>query len=218
MSMAANIKRLRELHNITQRELAAIVGVSDKAVWTWENETVEPRIGYVQALADHFGLPVSALIEAGGMDQVDPVTKRLRPRASKSTAPLYAAICAGTPIQSIEAEGQIPVPEHILEEHPKGFFLRVSGESMNRVLPNGSFAFVDPDSDVVNGDVAVVVVNGCDAAIKRVHRFSSSVVLEPDSLDDQFKETVFDYARDEASEVKVIGRVVWYVAPYGERL
>lgn len=36
MSIADNIKRLRETYGLTQSELGAIAGVTDKAVSTWE--------------------------------------------------------------------------------------------------------------------------------------------------------------------------------------
>ena len=63
MSIGANIKRLREARNITQRELGEAVGVSDKAVSTWELEIKEPRMGTIQKLADFFGVSKSNIIE-----------------------------------------------------------------------------------------------------------------------------------------------------------
>lgn len=36
MSIADNIKKLRETYDLTQSQLGKIAGVSDKAVWTWE--------------------------------------------------------------------------------------------------------------------------------------------------------------------------------------
>lgn len=218
MGIAGNIRRLRELHGITQRELAAICGVSDKAISAWEIGTDFPKMGRLQLIADHFGVPKSAIIEDDGLDCLDPVTKRLRPRATNSTAPLYGTIAAGVPIESIPIDDDIPVPEDILQEHPKAFFLRVKGESMNRVLPDGAYALVDPDADAVNGDVVAVNVNGCETTIKRYHRMATSVVLQPDSTDESFTDLILDYTKPDTATVTLMGRVVWYVAPYGKRL
>ena len=63
MSIAENIKRLREQHGLTQRELGDIAGVSDKAVSTWENGTKEPRMGAVARLSAHFGIAKSAILD-----------------------------------------------------------------------------------------------------------------------------------------------------------
>lgn len=63
MSIGENIKRLREEHNLTQREIGEIAGVSDKAVSTWELGVKDPRMGAVHKLAAYFGVPISALLE-----------------------------------------------------------------------------------------------------------------------------------------------------------
>lgn len=63
MSIADNIKRLRETYGITQEELGAIAGVSDKAVSKWELGYAEPRMGAVQRIADHFHVSKASLLE-----------------------------------------------------------------------------------------------------------------------------------------------------------
>lgn len=68
MPISENIKILRERFGITQKDLAAIAGVTDKAVSTWELGTNEPRMGAIQKIADYFGLQKSNIIEDGGMD------------------------------------------------------------------------------------------------------------------------------------------------------
>ena len=47
---------------------------------------------------------------------------------------------------------------------------------------------------------------------------ANSVVLQPDSNDLSFTDTIFDYSKPDTDTVVLIGRVVWFVAPYGERL
>lgn len=68
MPIGDNIKRLRTLYGLSQKELAAIAGVSDKAVSTWESGLKEPRMGVIQKIADHFGLKKSNLIEDNGLE------------------------------------------------------------------------------------------------------------------------------------------------------
>ncbi len=70
MSISENIKLLREKYRLSQKDLALIAGVSDKAVSTWERGLKEPRMGAIQKIADHFGIKKSNLIEDGGMDSV----------------------------------------------------------------------------------------------------------------------------------------------------
>lgn len=63
MSIGDNIRRLREQHGLTQRELGEIAGVSDKAVSTWELGSKAPRMGAITRLAAHFGIPNSAILD-----------------------------------------------------------------------------------------------------------------------------------------------------------
>ncbi len=63
MSIAKNIRRLREQHGLTQQELGVIAGVSDKAVSTWENGIKTPRMGAVARMAEHFGIAKSEILD-----------------------------------------------------------------------------------------------------------------------------------------------------------
>lgn len=63
MSIADNIKHLREAHGLTQKQLGEIAGETDKAVSTWEKGKAVPRMGAIQRMADHFGISKSDIIE-----------------------------------------------------------------------------------------------------------------------------------------------------------
>ncbi|WP_418808833.1 helix-turn-helix transcriptional regulator [Phascolarctobacterium faecium] len=87
MGIKENIKALRETYNLSQKDLALIAGVSDKAVSTWENGTKEPRMGAIQKIADHFGLQKSNIIEDDGLCSQDGYY--LDPEAAKMAQELY---------------------------------------------------------------------------------------------------------------------------------
>ena len=69
MNIVANIKYLRKLFELSQKDLGVIAGVTDKAVWAWEQGTREPRMGALQRLADHFGIKKSDIID-GDLEEV----------------------------------------------------------------------------------------------------------------------------------------------------
>ena len=70
MGVAENIVKLRVLTGVTQEELADVAGVSRAAVSLWEIGKSKPRMGAIQAMADHFGIRKSNIIEDGGMDTI----------------------------------------------------------------------------------------------------------------------------------------------------
>lgn len=64
MSIGDNIRRLRIEKDISQLDLANAIGVSDKAISAWENNTRVPRVKTIEKIADFFGVKKSALLES----------------------------------------------------------------------------------------------------------------------------------------------------------
>ncbi len=57
MNTAEKIRQLRESRGLLQSDLAVIIGVSDKAISSWENGTRLPRMGAIEKLAAYFQVP-----------------------------------------------------------------------------------------------------------------------------------------------------------------
>ena len=211
-----NLRDLRRVYGVTQRDVAEVVGLSPQAVSAWEHGRNMPDVLQLEALADHFGFTVSAFVQEDGVARSHGLPAAESPSVYTATtkAPLYGRIAAGKPMPADAVEDSFWVPPAVLQEHPRGFYLRVEGESMNRVIPDGSLAFVDPDCDVRNGDIGALHVNGDDATIKRVMRGSTKLMLVPESFDPEFHDTVFDLNDPKAETVTIIGRVVWFTRPY----
>lgn len=64
MAIGENIRNLRLQHCLSQEELANVVGVSDGAVSSWEQNKSVPRMGAIQKMADYFGVQKSTIIES----------------------------------------------------------------------------------------------------------------------------------------------------------
>ena len=59
--IAACIRKARRSVGLTQRELAALVGVSSHTVWCWEAGRVRPTYEHRLAIASHCGVHVDEL-------------------------------------------------------------------------------------------------------------------------------------------------------------
>lgn len=57
-----NIKELRKERNLTQKELAEIIGVSQSAIYFWEKEINEPTAGALVKMAKFFGVSVDEIL------------------------------------------------------------------------------------------------------------------------------------------------------------
>lgn len=121
--------------------------------------------------------------------------------------PVYGRISAGQPNWAEECiEGRIPIdPELMNIINPEEcYFLKINGESMNKVIKNGAFALIRKTDWVENGEIAVVLVNGFDATLKKITKQGNLVILEPMSTDPSFTTQVYD----KNTEIKVIGKYI----------
>lgn len=140
--------------------------------------------------------------------------KASAPNSAMTEVPLYGSIAAGIPIEMVEVEDTKPIPNEVHTRYPEAFLLKVEGESMNKSLPNGCYALVDPCSTVErDGMPYAVCINGFNATIKRVRKLNNGFVLEPDSDDTTYEPKVFNFNDPDTMSVTVIGRVVYYVLP-----
>lgn len=221
--IASNIKKLRSIFGVTQKELASVAGVTENAVSKWENGYAEPRMGAIERMAACYQISKSHLIEDGGMDQIDPVTKKPRVpvRLPKGAMPVYSSGEATVPLLTLgrvhageltdeeEAEGRVEVPASVCSRHPRAFALVVEGSCMDRVIPEGAHVLVDPDREPQNGSIAVVETEGYRAVMRRWYRGSSTLMLAADNHEDQ-DDMVFGV---DDGPVRVVGTVVWWQAP-----
>jgi repressor LexA len=212
MSIGKNIKRLRKIHNLSQKELAEIAGVSNKAVSTWENDIKEPRMGVIQKIADHFGISKSDIIESQDIINLQ------KSKGNCSKVPYLGSIAAGIPLEMVVIKEEITIPDEIFHKHPHAFFVKVEGDSMNKIIPPNVLALIDPTLEVKNGDIAAVAVNGYDATLKRFYRFQDGITLEPESFNPKHKTQFYDAKSQEYNPIHVKGKLVWYMPPFDLKL
>lgn len=203
------IKSLIDLHFGSVPKLAKEIGMSPHTIYTvLRNGIAGGSMSTVLPILAALGIDSNwiiknRLIEVGksGEEFVD--------------VPHVGAIAAGTPIEMMEIEDTHPVPTKVMDEHPDAFLLTVEGDSMNRVLPNGSYALVDPCDDVDHdGQPYAVCVNGYNATIKRVRKLNNGFQLVPDSTDPTYATETYNYNEPGTETITIIGRVVYYVLPF----
>lgn len=78
---------------------------------------------------------------------------------------------------------------------------------MNKVVRNGAYALIHKQDMVENGEIAVVLVNGDEATLKKFKRLKKSgfIMLEPQSNSDEFEPLILD---PKEIEIKILGKYV----------
>lgn len=209
MTIGDNIRRVRARSGLTQEEFGKIAGVSGIAVSQWENDRAVPRMGAVQAIADHFGISKGTIIDDDppgarqrGIACGDPVTLPVR---------RLGTVHAGEPTDESTADDVVMVPEWVATSHPFGFVLRVEGDCMDRVIPEGYDVVVDPRSEPRNGAVVVAELDDGRAVMRRWLRGGQTLVLAADSHAEHDDIVM----RWDDGPVRVLGCVVWAQSEIG---
>ncbi len=148
----------------------------------------------LQEIGDKFGLSsvatvhkhVSHLVEKGYL-------KRQRRNASRDLAvvdqdagvrgmvgiPLLGTVAAGLPIEALEAQEEINLPEEWLGKG-RTFALKVRGDSMiDEQIRDGDTVVVEARETARNGETVIALVDGDSVTFKQYYREGALIRLQP---------------------------------------
>lgn len=200
MTLPSRIKQLREERGLTQIELAKILKISNTTLSQYETGARVPSDDIKTALADYFGVSLDFLF--GRTNQ--------RTKAVESPKgvriPVLGDVAAGLPIEAVENIVDYEEIDQAMAASGEHFGLRLKGDSMEPRMKDGDVVIVRKQEDVKSGDVAVVLVNGDSATVKRIKKGPSGITLIPNN-------PVYDpmfYSSDEIEQlpVRILGKVV----------
>ena len=199
MSIGENIKKLRESHKLTQEEFGKIVGVTDKAVSSWETGAKAPRMGVIQKISDYFNINKSAILD-------DPIESNatILPQEKIRMIPVYESVSAGFGAYADNYILEyIPLFISSDEEAHNTLCIKVQGNSMYPKIEDGDSIQVLKQDWCEPGQVAIVLIDGENAVVKKVEYDRSSITLL--SFNPEYAPRVFKGA--ERDRLKILGIV-----------
>lgn len=128
--------------------------------------------------------------------------ERLKEAAIASSTveiPLYGKIAAGTPIEAIANETEkVNIPLNMI--HGGEYYaLTIEGDSMIEAgIMNGDTVIIKRCNSVQNGEIAVALVDNCEATLKQIKKDGSDILLIPYNKD-------YETRRIPAQRVKIQG-------------
>lgn len=190
-----HLKAARQAKHMTQTDVANYIGLTQGAYSNWERG--ETKIDGVQLsrLAELFEVSVDYLL---GKTDI-PGNKYIR-------IPVLGRVAAGIPIDAIE---EVIDWEDISAEAAgdgEYFGLQIKGHSMEPKISDGDVVIVRRQPDVDSGDIAVVLVNGDDATVKRIKKSPQGVTLIPSNP--AYEPMYYSNEEIESLPVQILGRVV----------
>ncbi|MBN2071041.1 MAG: transcriptional repressor LexA [Candidatus Krumholzibacteriota bacterium] len=187
-------------------------------------EAFQGENGYAPSLeeiAAHFGLSAVSTVHehlsnlsAKGMlmrgsnraRSIEPVVSKKR-QGSSTEVMLAGTVAAGSPIEALEVPETVALPPG-LAGRAETFALRVRGLSMTGDgILDGDMIIVEKVERVSNGTLAVALIDGSEATVKRFYQRGAVVTLRPSNPD-------MDDIVLSASRVEIMGRVTGLIRDY----
>ena len=205
MSLGDNIKRCRKLNNLTQEELAKIVGMSKTTVVLWEIGERDPQTKELKKLSDYFNVPVDILLSDAPTFSN---TQTYEVNPEQILRPIVGVVKAG---YNMYCEQNILGYKAVEKSKTKGaetFWLKVKGDSMNAVgILEGSLVLVKKVL-VENRQIGVVRVNGDEATIKQLIFENGTVILQPRSTNPAHEIVILREEDFMNGRAEIIGKVI----------
>lgn len=211
------LRELRKKKQLTQAELAKLTGLTVSAISMYENGNREPNFETLEVFADFFNVDMNFLLDKKRASPAAPQDAPA-PAASFEYTLIPVGISAGQ-MEDCEALSLLPkisVPDVIMGPYardPHIVFMRVNGESMNRVIDNGATIAVMTGLErcqIQNGDIVIARYDGAGYTIKRYYDLPEKhqIILTPDSDDPGFLPIPINY--ESPDDLRIFGRVVMY--------
>lgn len=205
------IKQYRIQNNYSLRQFGEICDISHTHIDSIERG-LDPRTGKpVRVTNDTIGKLARATktspdfifnLSIGATSEIN-----TRPSPSKGVwIPVLGRIAAGVPLEAIE---DIIDTEEITQEMAASgehFGLLITGDSMAPRIQEKDVVIVRKQSDCEIGDVAVVMVNGHDATIKKIKKGPDGIMLIP--LNPAYEPVFYSNEQIATLPVTIIGKVV----------
>lgn len=190
------MQQLRKEKQISMKEAARLLNIPYTTYVGYEKGDREPNSEMLIKIASFFSVSVDYLISKSDD----------RAKHSKRFVPVLGSVPAGIPIEAIQ--DILDYEEISAELARSGEFiaLRIKGDSMEPKFSEGDVVIIRRQEQVENGEIAIVMVNGNDATVKKFYKTDAGVTLI--GTNPSFTPLTFTPEQVESLPVRVIGKVV----------
>lgn len=210
MQIKDKLKQLRKDRGLKQEDVAFKLNMSTSAYGYYEQGKTTPPLHNLKKLASLYNISISELT-----GEKNDTVEMLGQAVTMNKYPyIDDYVSAGSPV-NIEGMKDVPniyVPDELLGSYAGSkrlFFLKVNGESMNKIIPNGSTIGVisyDSINDIKNGDIVVYSTEDHSFAVKYFYKEKNKLIFKPSSTYHYYYDLVFDIN----DNIRIIGKVVIY--------
>lgn len=212
-SVNERIRARRKEINIEPEKIADVLGISRATYYRYESSDIDK-------------IPIANLVPLAKILRTTPAylmgwedddnNQRKDPSFNYIHIPKGVAAGALEEIEGYTDFSTVNLPDFMIGKYARNknlAIMHVNGESMNKIIQNGSTIAVLMNTSIDsihNGDV--VVAQNCHGEYTVKHFYDDAdnnrFILRPDSSDPSFTDMIFNY--NDADEMKIFGKVVIY--------
>lgn len=205
------IREYRQSHGLSMEEFGRRAGLSkayisliERGKNTRSNKPIVPSIDTMKAIADGLEMDLDVLLRS-----IDPSQKiKINSTHPKGVQiPVLGRVVAGVPLEAVEEilDYEEITPE--LAATGEFFALQIRGRSMEPRMLEGDVVIVRKQDDVESGDIAIVLVNGDEATVKKIKKMSTGITLIATNIS-VYEPHFYSNEEIEALPVQILGKVV----------
>ena len=197
-SIGERIKDARKSAGLTQLELAKKTELSRSYIGDIEKDRYNPSVSTLQLIATATNTPLENLL---------PSSKTPSSTGRGVRIPVLGRVVAGVPLEAVE---EILDYEEITPELATTgdfFALKIRGHSMEPRMLDGDVVIVRRQDDVDSGDVAIVLVNGNEATVKRIKKQEDGITLIATNTS-VYEPHFYSNKEIQSLPVQILGKVV----------
>lgn len=199
-----NFIRLCNKKNIAPTAVCLKLGIAKSTFSTWTEDSI-PRQATLMKIADYFGVSVPYLL--GEEQETEPAVSSnaiLLDTQNVRMIPLYSTVSAGFGAQAINyVEDYVPLYIESSHEARETICIKVQGDSMYPQIEDGDIIQVHKQDSVDSPSLAVVLIDGEDALVKKV--VYGDTWIELHSVNPMYKTMRFNGS--DVERVRVLGLV-----------
>lgn len=213
-----NIREIRKENKMSINNLSKITGISLGYLSDLENNKANnPSVEKLNLIASALNVSVDLFFK----DDIEKWDNTIDVETIKKSGNIYNAINidksniinipivgtvrAGSPILAEDnIEGYHPTLKNNLCNNKDYFYLRVQGDSMNQEFNDGSLLLIEKTPWVENGSIAVILIDGLEATVKKIIQNENMITLIPMSTNPMHTPHMYDMQKE---KIEIVGRV-----------
>ncbi len=201
-SFKSRLAQIINENDLSKAEIARRIGASRSTLSGWLNGEYEANSENIYKLAKLFDVTEAWLL--GFVDERQEVEIQENNQES-FLLPLLNVSAGKEESDQSQSHEMVECPSHLSYLKDNLFAIRVIGESMNKIIPNGSTIICARVDEKPKSGQIVVYRNGSDYNLKRFTETENLILFEPVSFDGSF-ETII-YKKTDDIEIEILGVV-----------